>query len=314
MSATVSLPPQPTHVIERREIKALLHPGEQWRFVLAEGASIALLVFVVAVLASRGVAGLAIGILVVGTAAFAIWWSMQLLRSRLLGNSVRVTPATFPEVQTIVDEVCEQLGYQRRIDVYIGSEVKPSVALLTYLGTHIILIDGGLVADLLAPDRKVELRYLVVRHVGALKAKHFRFDLFVVIFNTANALQIFKPFLLPYLRVNAYSGDQIGMTCCADLEAALRATAQLMVGKELAPALPTGTVVPQAAQVTQRILPRLTQLLSAAPHRTNRYLNLLAYGRAHFPEDYARATANLANAEREELEALWSRSPHRPRS
>jgi hypothetical protein len=291
-------------------IKSMLYPGERWRFAIAAVASIAFLLFILAVLIAAGVAALAGGLIALAAVVASVWLVLQLGRARLLGNAVKVTPMTFPSLQLLLDDVCEQLAYWRRIDVYVTPKGDPPVNLVTYLGTHIILIEGGLVAELLDQPTMAQLRFLIARHVGALKARQYRLDVLLVILGAANALQFVKPFLLPYYRATAYSGDQIGLACCGSVEAALEATARLLVGKELAPELPLGGVVPQAALVKERVMPRLAQFMSPAPHVINRYLNVLMYGRSREPETTDRLSAALGAVELGALEELWRTCPH----
>jgi len=290
-------------------VKAVFYPGERWRFWLAAIASAASLLLCLYVLGHR--ATLIVSLLL---AAGSVWCSLQIWRARLLGNSVKVTPGSFPALQGLLDEVRGQLGYEGRIDVYVAEKSDPSVKLTTYLGTRILLIEGGLVAELLDPRKQSQLRFLIARHVGALKARQYRLDPLLVMLNAANALQFVKPFLLPYYRSIAYSGDQIGLACCGSVEAALEATARLLVGKELADELPLGGVLPQAALVKQRLLPRFAQFLSPTPHVINRYLNLLTFGRLDDPEAWDRLAASLSATEKVELDRLWMSSPHRRRA
>lgn len=291
-------------------IKSMLYPGERWRFAIAAVASAAFLLLIVALLIRAGVGTLVGGLIGLAVVVASVWWVIQLGRARLLGNALKVTPMTFPSLQLLLDDVCEQLEFWGRIEVYVTPKGDPPVNLVTYLGTHIILIEGGLVAELLDQPTMAQLHFLIARHVGALKARQYRLDVLLVILGAANALQFVKPFLLPYYRATAYSGDQIGLACCGSLEAALEATARLIVGKELAPELPLGGVVPQAALVKQRIMPRLAQFLSPAPHVINRYLNLLMYGRAAEPENTDPLCAGLGPVELRALEELWRACPH----
>jgi len=236
---------------------------------------------------------------------------MQVLRARLLGNSVKVTPESFPELHRLVEELRLQLQYHRRIDVYVADKSDPPVNLITYLGTHIIMIEGGLAAELLEPAGQKQLRFLLARHIGALKSRQFRLDVLIIALNAAHGLQFVKPFLLPYYRATAYSGDQIGMACCGDVRAALEATGRLLVGKDLAARLPLGGVLPQAALVRRRLLPRLAQFISPAPHVIKRYVNLLMFARATAPEACHELCAHLEPAAAADLDRLWRRSPHR---
>jgi Zn-dependent protease with chaperone function len=295
-------------------IKPLRHPTEPSRLVLALVAvAVALLVLIlIAVTASSaGVLGYLVGlVLILGV---SLWFGQQLLRARLLGHSVRVGTDTFPALQELLDEVRSTLGYQKRIDVYVVDKAAAPIAMSSYLGTRIVVIEGGLVADMLTPDGRAQLTFLLGRSIGALCAKHSRLNVIVVLLGSIDALKYVSPFLRPWYRATVYSGDQIGMACCSNLEAALRATRRLLVGKELADDLPSGNVLPQACLVQQKVLPRLIQLMATEPHVTNRYANLICFARYHDPVLWERLRASMPPAQQAAVDRLWQRSPYRRR-
>lgn len=292
----------------------MLYAGERWRFWLAAVVSAGFLLLVVYLLGRSGAPTLIGGGIFLLLTVGSVWWALQLMRARLLGNSVKVTSASFPEVHALLEDVLARLEYNRRVDVYVADKSEPSVRLTSYLGTRIILIEGGLLAELLDSPKQAQLRFLIARHIGALKARQYRLDPLLVMLQAANALQFVKPFLLPYYRSTAYSGDQIGLACCASVEAALEATGRLLVGKELADRLALGGVLPQAALVKERLLPRFAQFLSPTPHVINRYLNLLMFGRFNDSEAWGRFCASLTETERSVLNQLWDSSPRRRRA
>lgn len=313
-SATSLSQPDEKEAATVRSVRSLLYPGERWRFWMAAFVSAGFLALILYLLARRGattVLGAGVFLLVVLGSG---WWALQLMRARLLGNSVKVTAASFPELYALLEDLVARLDYPDRIDVYVADKSDPSVRLTSYLGTRIILIEGGLVAELLDASKQAQLRFLIARHIGALKARAWRLDPLLVILQAANALQFVKPFLLPYYRSIAYSGDQIGLVCSGSVEAALEATGRLLVGKELADRLSLGGVLPQAALVKQRLLPRFAQFLSPTPHVINRYQNLLMYARVNEAAAWQRLSASLSVSERSALNQLWNSSPYRGRA
>lgn len=295
-------------------IKPLLHPTEPSRLALALVAVVVALVILIAVAAVASNAG-ALGYLV-GLALFvggSLWFGQQLLRARLLGRSVRVGADTLPALQELLDEVRSTLGYQKRIDVYVVDKAAAPIAMSSYLGTRIVVIEGGLVADMLTPEGRGQLTFLIGRSIGALCARHTRLNTVVALLGAVDGLRYVSPFLRPWYRACVYSGDQVGMACCSNLEAALLATRRLLVGKELADDLPSGNVVPQACLVQRNMLPRLIQLLAPEPHVTNRYANLICFARCHDPVLWERLLTSMPPAQQAAVEALWQRSPYRHR-
>ena len=173
----------------------------------------------------------------------------------------------------------------------------------SYLGTRLIEIEGGLVADLLADGRQAELTYLIGRHIGQLKARHQRLTPIFIAISAIDSVKFLQPFLAPYLRATAKSGDQIGAACCGDIGATAATMNRLLAGKELGPQLVINGVLDQAAVVRRRWLPRLAQLFMSLPHATNRYLNLLAF--------FARVAPDEINAWRATLDRDTARRAQR---
>src|SRR5262249_43067752 len=306
--------PSAGRTITSASIKPLQHPTEPSRLVLALAAvavALVVLILIAVTASSAGVLGYLIGlVLFLGV---SLWFGQQLLRARLLGRSVRVGADTFPALQELLDEVRSTLDYQKRIDVYVVDKAAAPIAMSSYLGTRIVVIEGGLVADMLRPDGRAQLTFLLGRSIGALCAKHARLNVIVALLGSIDALKYVSPFLRPWYRATVYSGDQIGMACCSNLEAALRATRRLLVGKELADDLPSGNVLPQACLVQQKLLPRLIQLLATEPHVTNRYANLICFARYHDPVLWERLRASMPPAQQAAVDRLWQRSPYRRR-
>ncbi len=307
------------HALESRSqpmpsVRPLLHPTERSRFALALLASLFALGLPIVLLlaAANPTAALALVLFLAFTVAM-VWLGVQLRRARLLGVSVRVDADTFPELNEMIEEVREILHYRRPIDFYVTESAKPGVTMTSLLGTRIVLIEGGLVADLMKPGKRAQLMFLLGRSIGALRAKHTRLDLTIQLLQAADVLKYVTPFILPYYRATAYSGDQIGLMCCDDLSAGLEATRRLLVGGEMATQLAPGAVLPQSMLVKRRVFPRFVQLLGREPHTTNRYANLLCFGRYHDPALWEAMRDGMSERELNCLEALWRSSPYRSR-
>jgi hypothetical protein len=240
-----------------------------------------------------------------------VWLSLQIVRSRLLGGAVRVSEATLPELQSVFDEVRARLNYQQHVDVYVMDKVDGGSVMTSYLGTRLILIEGGLVADLLGEEHHAELTYLIGRHIGQLKARHQRLVPILLAISLVDSLKFLQLFVAPYYRATAKSGDQIAAACCGDIRATAGMMNRLLAGKELGPRLAVRGVLDQAAVVRRRWLPRLAQLFMSEPHATNRYLNLLAFFARVAPEEIGTWRASLDEATASRLTAAIEASPNR---
>jgi hypothetical protein len=298
--------------MEPLDIRALLHPAEHSRLLLALSSSAVVFgIAAMVVYANQGWTVLAS--LAAGAAASGglVWLSLQVARSRLLGGAVRVSEATLPELQSVFDEVRTRLNYRQHVDVYVMDKVAGGSAMTSYLGTRLILIEGGLVADLLGEDHHAELTFLIGRHVGQLKARHQRLLPIVLAISLVDSLKLLQLFLAPYYRATAKSGDQIAAACCGDLRATAETMNRLLAGKELGPRLAVRGVLDQAATVRRRRLPRLAQLFMSEPHATNRYLNLLAFFARVAPEEVRAWQMSLDEATASRLTAVLDASPNR---
>lgn len=298
--------------VEPLDIRALLHPTEHSRLLIALSSSA--LVFGVAAMVAYAINGwtsLAVVAVVLALFGSLVWLSLQVYRSRLLGGAVRVSEATLPELQSIFDEVRARLDYQEPVDVYVMDKVDGGSVMTSYLGTRLIQIEGGLVAELLGEEHHAELTYLIGRHIGQLKARHQRLLPILLAISVVDSVKFLQVFLAPYLRATAKSGDQIAAACCGDIRATAGMMNRLLVGKELGPRLAVRGVLDQAATVRRRWLPRLAQLFMSEPHATNRYLNLLAFFARTSPQEIRTWQASLDEATAARLTAVIEASPNR---
>jgi Zn-dependent protease with chaperone function len=298
-------------------LRPLLHPTETSRLILALAAATLTLAFVLfAAIAAHAASVLPLlgGFLffIVFLAA-SLWFGQQLLRARLLGQSVKVGADSLPQIHELIEEVKATLHYRRRVDVYVSDKQETPIITTSYLGTRTLVLEGDFIAGLLEADKRPQLVFLIGRAIGALRAKHLRLTFVVLLLQGLDILKFPAPFILPWYRAITYSGDQIGMMCCGDAEAALTATRRLLVGKELAEEMQAREVLPQVCLVRRNLLPRFVQLFQAEPHTTNRYANLLCFVRYHDPELWQRLRVVMPVREAQLLEDLWSRSPHRKR-
>jgi hypothetical protein len=283
------------------DIRSLLHPTEGSRLAIALTATAVVFGFAgFVVIGAYGVTVLVIIVLFLAGVGGSIWLSLQIARSRLLGGAVQVSQASMPELQAIFAQVRARHDYHQQVDVYVTNKVDDGSIMTSYLGTRIILIEGGLVAELLEEEHYAELTFLIGRHLGQLKAKHQRLQWILIVISLVDSLKFLQLFLAPYSRATVKSGDQIAATCCDDIRATAWMMNRLLVGKELGPRLDIRGVLDQAVIVRNRTLPQLAQMFQDQPHTTNRYLNLLAFFARTAPHQIEtwRATLDPATANR----------------
>jgi hypothetical protein len=312
VAAGPAAPPVSAAPMRSLDIRALQHPAEDSRLLLALSASAVVFGFAaMTAYASLGWAVLVEYAAYIAAAGIVFWVSLQIYRSRLLGGAVRVTETTLPELQSVFDEVRARLNYHKPVDVYVMDKVDGGSSMTSYLGTRLIRIEGGLAADLLGDDHRAELRFMIGRHIGQLKARHQRLLPIMLAISVVHSVKFLQLFLAPYYRATAKSGDQIAAACSGDIQATAGMMNRLLVGKELGPRLVVKGVLDQAAIVKRRWLPRLAQLFQSEPHATNRYLNLLAFFARVAPEEIGRWRASLDEDTASRLTAAINASPHK---
>jgi hypothetical protein len=290
----------------------LRHPSERSRLVLAVAASVILGGLAVVLFAKRLERDHVIWTVATGPAALAFGWiALQIARAQLLGNAVRVTPESLPELNEAIEDVRARLGYHRRVDVYVTDRVSGLMTLTSLFGTRIIMIEGDLVASLLADGKRSELTFLIARFFGALQSQRDRVVPLRLLVTIVRSIGMVNVLIWPYDRAVVYSGDQIGLAVAGDLDAALNALDRLLVGGTLGPSVRDAGVFDQASQVRSRRLPRIAQLFHRQPHLANRYVNLMAFAERHTPEQRAAVVAAMGEAGATRLGDLARRTPHR---
>lgn len=294
------------------DIAWLRHPTERSRLVLAVAASVALAGIAAVLIAKRLETDQVVLTMVAGPLAAVLGWlGLQLHRANLLGNAMRVTPESLPELHAVLEEVRAQLGYDRRVDVYVTDRVDGLMTLTSLFGTRVILMEGDLVATLLEGEKRRELTFLVARFIGSLRSRRDRVAPLRLLVTLARPIGLVNVFLWPYDRAVVHTGDQIGLAVSGDLDASLNALDRLLVGGTLGPRVRDGGVFDQATHVRRRRLPRLAQLFNRQPHLANRYVNLMAFAERHAPEQRAATMAAMDEAGAIRLGDLAARTPHR---
>jgi hypothetical protein len=290
----------------------LRHPSERSRLVLAVAASVMLAGLAVVLFAKRLERDQVIWTMAAGPAALALGWViLQISRAHLLGNAVRVTPESLPELDEVLEDVRTRLGYDRRVDVYVTDRVSGLMSLTSLFGTRIIMIEGDLVASLLDHGKRPELTFLFARFFGALQSQRDRVVPLRLLVTIARSIGVVNVLIWPYDRAVVYSGDQIALAVCGDLDAALNAFDRLLVGGTLGPSVRDAGVFDQASLIRSRRLPRLAQLFHSRPHLANRYVNLMAFAERHSPHQRGAVVEAMGEAGATRLGDLAKRTPHR---
>lgn len=272
-----------------KELESFAHPKESSRFLLAALICIPIAIgFLFLTFASYGVA-----LLFVGTIIFMIWFGLSIMEANLKANSVKVSSHNFPFIQKIVDEVKSTLNYKKDVDVFIVEQGSVNALLGKFFNKKFIVLHSALVEEMRNDRQQLQLKWIVGRFIGALKIKQVRFDLLKVIIESIEEIKLFNLFILPYERATQYSGDNIGLIVCEDLPQAMIAFDKFMVGNKLADQINFVGVLDQSQETKGSFFSFLARLFSTHPHTVDRYLNLLAFARAVYPEQFRGFISNL---------------------
>jgi hypothetical protein len=264
------------------ELEQLKHPDEDLRFALALICCLptSLMVFFVSFLVPGYFPVILLGIIAL------LWLAHALTKAYLIGNKVRVSPHNFPEIHQMVEDVKYRLDYDREVQVFIVSEGSVNAFLAKIFRFNYIVLNSELVEDMLSTQNIIQLKWVIARFIGALKTKERRPDIFRLALDSIESLKVLNIFILPYERATQLTGDNIGLAVCGNLPEAIKALDKFLVGNHLASQVNLIGILEQGRETQDSHLARMARLLAPHPHAVERYLNLLALGRTHFPKQY----------------------------
>ena len=266
---------------QQLNVKNLLHPSETSRFILALLVCVpVLIVFLVITYVTFGVI-----LLVVGFIVAMAWFGLEIAKALFTGHAVKVSEINFPEIQAILVYVKERLAYKGDVAVFIVEEGSVNALLAKFFRTKFIVLHSGMADHVGSGDGQIQVEFIIARFIGALKAKHFRLNVLRILINSLEKIAIFNLFLLPYERAVQYSGDQIGLAVCQDLDNAVWAFTRMMVGNKLFKDVNPSAILAQSREVSG-FFGFMARLFSTHPHMVDRYTNLLAFARKRYPELY----------------------------
>lgn len=278
--------------ITEQELIQAAHPNESSRF------TIAVIVCIPVAILALWLTFVSLGIILfyLGLIIFFVWFFMNILKANLIGNSVEVSKLNFPEIYKVYEDVRETLQYEKNVPIYIiqGGDVNAFIA--KFFKTKFIILNSKLVEDMSDENVNItQMRWIIARFIGALKAKKFRTDLLRIIVDTIEKIKIFNLFILPYERATQYTGDNIGLLVCEDVEQAFIAFDKFMVGNVLAKRVNFEGIVEQGKDIKGSFFAFMARIGSTHPPQVKRYLNLLAYSRKKFPEQFEKFISKYGN-------------------
>jgi len=271
-----------TGQITDRLFYVFAHPLYRRRFHLALVFSIILF----PVIAVALVAGTLV--LIVPLIAFVLWLSSRVFFARLLANSILVSQVNYPRVNALAEEIKTKMRYEKPIYIFVYEQGSFNAYMAYLFFRRAIFLTSELLETGVSDD---EVRWLVGRFIGYLRARR-QAGVLGWLIRAAQKLLIFNVFLLPFDRAMVYTGDRIAVAVInGDISSAVSAMQKLLVGRQLGYSVNPEGIIEQQRKVKGSFFAFLARLMSAFPHMTSRYVDLIVFAKAFFPVQYARFAA-----------------------
>jgi Zn-dependent protease with chaperone function len=262
-------------------LKKAEHPNLNSRFNLALIVCIPVaLVGLILTFTTFGLILIFIGLLI-----FFVWFGLNIAKAKLIANSVRVSNKNFQEIFEIYQDVKKTLDYDKEVPIYIIEEGTVNAVIIKFFKTKFIVLHSGLVVDMQG-NNKLQMKWIIGRFIGALKAKHFKINFLRILIDSIEKIKIFNFFILSYERATQYTGDNIGLLVCENVEQVFCAFDKLLVGNNLSKQIQFEGLIDQARDVKDNFFALLARLVSSHPHLVDRYLNLIAFAQKSYPEQF----------------------------
>ena len=272
-----------------QDIKALLHPKEHRYFILSLVALIPIALIIVALVIGTFGAIL----LFFALAYFGIWFGQKLLRTWYLAHSARVDEHSFPGVHRIVEEVKAELGYEKPIETFVVEEGSFNCLLMPFFQRKILIIHTGLLEEHVTGT---EVKWVVARFVGSLRAKSFRLSILQALISTSEKFFFLNLLLYPYERAVVKSGDRLGLAVIdGDITSAVSAMNRLCVGARCASQISLTGIARQEKDM-EGFFGFVVRVFSSHPPLVHRYRELLNFARQTYPHRLNEFSHHLLNA------------------
>lgn len=268
----------PVEAMTSQAFYGYMYPLQNRRYYLALVFSI-LLFPLIAV-------GLILGtiFLVVPFVALLLWVGMRVFFAYMLGNSILVSEENYPRINAITEQVKARLGYKKRIYVFVYESGSFNAYMRHIFFRRAIFLNSELLQTGVSDS---EARWMVGRFVGYMRARQQAGALGWII-RAARSLVVFNFFLLPYERAMVYTGDRLALAeIDGDLASAISAMQKLLVGRELGYSVNPVGLIEQHRQVKGTVFGFLARASAGYPHTTARYLDLVLFTKAFFPNQFA---------------------------
>ncbi|MDQ6825825.1 MAG: RDD family protein [Candidatus Eremiobacteraeota bacterium] len=191
---------------------------------------------------------------------------VTLARGQLLGSSVLIDRAHFPEVFTVVERCVSRLGVAMPL-IFVRDDIAVPIVALGFGEPYSLVLSS----HWLPHFKDDELTFMVGREVGHIAAGHTRLTSLLSANGKENALVslVFGA----WLRRTEYTADRLGLLCGRSVDAAQRAI-MVAVLRNFARHVDPKAFATQSREFAGDSVLRMGEWLSAQPYATHRMTRL----------------------------------------
>ncbi len=264
------------------DVQACTHPRLPLRFVLAI-VCVILLAPLAIFLSFFGAITLILFWLL-----FLVWVGREILYANFVGNSILVSDLNYPRIMNLAREVKEALGVHKDFSVFVYQQGEFNAFMMRLFFRRAIFLNSEILETGVSDD---EVRWIVGRFVGYWRVQQDAGPVGWAIRMTER-MMILNLFLMPYERAMVYTGDRLGMAAIGgDISSTISAMQKLLVGRLLGYSVNPVGVVEQASLLKGSIFAFLARVTSVFPHAITRYVDLIAFAKRRYPEQFAKFDA-----------------------
>lgn len=261
---------------------AVAYPHQKRRFYLALVFSVLLFPLIAVAMVAGTV------FLIVPFIALLIWLGARSFFAYQVGNTVLVSSVNYPRVAEMTEQLKQAIGYDKRVYVFVHESSSFNAFLSFMFFRRAIFLNSELLQQGMSDE---ELAWLIGRFIGYLRARRQDGVLGMVI-RAASYLVVFNFFLLPYERAMVYTGDRLATTAIkGNISSAVSAMQKLFVGRELGYSINPEGIIEQQRLIRGTFFGFVSRMATPFPHMTSRYVDVMVFAKAHFPEQFARFDA-----------------------
>jgi Zn-dependent protease with chaperone function len=275
---------------------ACVHPKQFSRFIISAVFSVLLFAILAAGVigavvefADFGLGLLAVIIFYGLLIAFVFWFGANIIYYNYVSNMIMVSDKNFPRSWGILEEVRREVGYPRKITMFVYESKHFNAWLMRLFLRRAIFLNSEILEEGVSD---AEIRYIIGYFAGYLTYQRRAGIIGRIIF-VAQHFFIFNLFIAAYHRAMVLSGDRLAlMLIGGDINTAAMAMQKLFVGRTLGYSLNPVGIYEQRRMIKGSFFSFLARLGSFFPHAITRFVELVEFSRSNLPADFRKFEAS----------------------